>query len=149
VLPNHYEEHIDPPRKINICRSCHTPIHTRLGKKRSGKYPRNIRKVNARKQPGKKTRYHIVLPKQWVEQHCPNLELYRIIVGNTVIGVPSDREDLLRDVVSLLPRLMDIGNSNNTTVTNEDIHKILELNPEIREYVMDEIESEQEAEPIV
>ncbi len=115
LFPDHFEDHVTPPREMDICRPCHVTIHTSIGKKRSGKYPRHIRKVNALKQSGKQTHYNIVLPKQWVEQNCPNLELYHIIVGNIIIGVPSNREDLLRKVVSLLPRLMDVANFLNTT----------------------------------
>jgi len=105
---NHYEEHIDPPRKINICRSCHIVVHTSIGRTRSGKYHPQIRKINSLKQLGIPTHYTISPPSQWIKQYCPNLELYVITVGNIIIGVPSDREDLLRNIVSLLPQLIDI-----------------------------------------
>ncbi len=127
MLPGHYEEHIDPPRKMNICRSCHTPIHISIGNRRSGKYPRHIRKINALKQSGRPTHYTIVPPNRWVEQYCPNLELYSITVGNIIIGIPSNKGDLLRDVVSLLPQLMDITGMPSLEIQKRKISTSIQI----------------------
>jgi len=37
----HYEEHVDPPRELDVCNGCHIRIH-RLGKKSLGSGRKNI-----------------------------------------------------------------------------------------------------------
>lgn len=39
ILVNHYEQHLDPPRTVNICTSCHAALHGYVvrGKKKAEK----------------------------------------------------------------------------------------------------------------
>ncbi len=62
LFPNHFEEHITPHRDMDICRSCHTSIHTKHTRKRSGPQPRNIRKLQTL--GGSRA---MTLPMKWVK----------------------------------------------------------------------------------
>lgn len=39
---NHYEQHLNPPRRINVCRACHMRIHSRLFRKKYVLHQGNI-----------------------------------------------------------------------------------------------------------
>lgn len=129
VFLNHLENHLTPPRKIDICRACHTGLHVKNYRRRSGKHPSNMRAVNSRKQ-GKYTYYQIAPPKGWVEKYCPTLEVTTILIDNCIIGIPGDRDDLLYSILPALPKVHKILTSGSD-FSDIDVKEALELNPEI------------------
>lgn len=41
VYRNHFEDHLEPPRTVNICHSCHTSLHRKKGIGHNGRGKRH------------------------------------------------------------------------------------------------------------
>lgn len=169
VFPDHYEEHIDPPREINICRSCHTGIHTKHTRKRSGPQPRNIRKLI--KLGGSQV---VTLPMEWVKAKeslkkkkltgVYTLYSYSLVNNILLVALEEDVEeakeflrgwDILNNILDTLTPsrkklIIKLGRQwcemTHKTLTRRDIKNILKFNPGIREFVLNEIENKQAVE---
>jgi len=77
-------------------------------------------------------RYSLDLPAEFVEKH--NLGDLFLVADQVWFGLP-DEESLMK-VLVLLPEIKSLIGMPG--LTKEDIKKILELNPEIREYLENE-----------
>lgn len=87
----------------------------------------------------KYARYTLNLPREFVEKH--DLSNLFLVADQVWFGLPDERS--LMKVVALLPEIKELIGTKG--LTKEDVKKILELNPEIRKYVMSEIGSAPEA----
>ncbi len=87
-------------------------------------------------------RYSLDLPTEFVEKH--KLEDLFLVADQVWFGLP-DEQSLMK-VIVLLPQIKQLLSKKG--FTKEDIKKILDLNPEIREFVMEQIENEQVIEPV-
>jgi len=90
-------------------------------------------------------RYVLTLPKEFAEKHNLEKTGLWLVADQVWFGLPDEKS--LMKVVGLLPEIKELISTKG--LSKKDVQKILELNPEIRDYVMDEIESEEEAKPIV
>jgi hypothetical protein len=77
------------------------------------------------------TRYHLNLPKEFIEKHkLKGKELY-LVADNVWLGLPDEKA--LMSVLVLLPELKSL--ILKESLTDSDIEKIIQLNPEIQNYI--------------
>lgn len=86
-------------------------------------------------------RYVLTLPREFAEKHNLEEKGLWLVADQVWFGLPDEKS--LMKVVALLPEIKELIGTKG--LTKDDIKKILELNPEIREHVLDEIKSMQEA----
>lgn len=81
---------------------------------------------------GEYKRYKINLPKKFVEEH--NIKDLWLVADQMWFGLPD--ESSLLTIVALIPQIKDLLTRGK--LTQEEISKILTLNPEIREFIIKE-----------
>ena len=80
-------------------------------------------------------RYFLNLPKEFVEKHNLEETGLWLVADQVWFGLPN--EGTLMKVVALLPEIKELI-SKEGGLSDEDIEKLLELNPEIRKYLAKE-----------
>lgn len=115
---NHFEEHVNPPRKIDICKSCHTKIHW----EHEDRMPQNSvivdgivimkRRISESKISEKYKQYRITLPKKFVEYHQTDT-FYVVQVSSVIFLVPN-----LTTLFPILKMIPDIYNYVNGGLKN-------------------------------
>ncbi len=115
VFPDHYEEHVEPPRVIDICKSCHTRENLQGKKYRKRGYVSNtlfgpIYKVliHITNHKGKYRQYSFTLPKK-VAEKLNDVEVSLITAGQVMLIVPKNRTGVLTEILPILPELSTAG----------------------------------------
>jgi hypothetical protein len=78
---------------------------------------------------GKFTYKQVILPTKWVNEKCPTRKMYVINIDDSVtIGIPSNREDILYNILPTIPRIHELLKDPN--FSESDIKELLKLHPE-------------------
>jgi len=85
-------------------------------------------------------RYFLTLPKKFAEKHNLEEKGLWLVADQVWFGLPDEKS--LMKVIGLLPEIKELIGTKK--LSKKDVQQILELNPEIREYLMEEINSMEE-----